>query len=176
VRRGPAGRLIRDSKLKPSEKLIMLALLERADNDTCAIPAWRSPSLRALEEDTSLSHRAVIRGVAHLELHGWLERTGQRRGQLPGTKHSGHGRSATRWALLPLDYGPAACACARPDRATSIQSDSKIVPEVSNLDWIPASAVPAGEEPRCTKGGREEGEGRWMGQPGGFFDAEANGY
>ena len=49
----------------------MLALLDRADNDDCRIPAWRSPSLLAVEEDTGLSHRAVVIGVAHLEA-AWL--------------------------------------------------------------------------------------------------------
>lgn len=167
MRRGQAGRLIRDSRLKPSEKLIMLALLERADNESCAIPAWRSPSLLAIEEDTSLSHRAVVRGVAHLEAHGWLERSGQRRGQLPGTKHSGRGRSATRWALMPLDCAPPPCSCPKPDRAPGIQSAGQIVPGVSNLDWIQAPAITAGQQPDCTKGGRDEGEREW-GSAGGW--------
>jgi hypothetical protein len=158
VKRGPAGRAIRDSALRPNEKLVMLALLDRAENEDSTIPAWRSPSLRAVESDTSLAHSTVVTVLAHLEFHGWLERTGQKRGQMPKTKESGRGRSSTRWALLPHDFAPVACTCPKPDRSPRGQSKNQIGRETANLDRSRTDTVSAGQDPDGTKGGRDEGD------------------
>jgi hypothetical protein len=155
--------MIRDSALRSNEKLIMLALLDRADNDTCEIPAWRSPSLLAVKQDTSLASSTVAATIAHIELHGWLKRDGQKRGQKPGTKHSGRGRSATRWALIP-DGVVLPCNCAKPDRPSRGQSPVQNVREADHLDCPDDEDVAAGQEPYLTKGGRGEGgrDGEWL--------------
>jgi hypothetical protein len=133
VRRGEAGRLIRDSALKPNEKLILLALLDRADNEDCAIPAWRSPSLTAVQKDTSLARSTVAATVAHLEMHGWLRREGQKAGQKPGTRHSGSGRSATRWRILPDDFA-LPCICKKADGPPDGPSGPQTVRGADHLD------------------------------------------
>lgn len=158
MKRGPAGRAIRDSTLRPNEKLVMLALLDRADNEDSVIPPWRSPSLKAVESDTSLAHSTVVTVLAHLEMHGWLERSGQKRGQMPKTKESGRGRSSTRWAILPHDFAPVACTCPKPDRSSRGQSDRKIGRTETNLDRSRGDTVSAGQDARCTKGVRDEGD------------------
>lgn len=166
VKRGPAGRAIRDSALRPNEKLVMLALLDRADNEDSTIPAWRSPSLRAVESDTSLAHSTVVTVLAHLEMHGWLERSGQKRGQMPKTKESGRGRSSTRWALLPHDFAPVGCTCPKPDRPSRDQSKNQIGREATNPDRSRGEAVSAGQGTDGTKGGRDEGDrGKGMPEP-----------
>jgi len=132
----------------------MLALLDRADNEDCVIPAWRSPSLWAIEKDTGLSRRSVTGLIRHLELHGWLARTGQRRGQMAGTKGSGRGRSATRWQLVP-GADPAECECPKPDRATSSHSEIQIGQQVPPPDRANGNGRTAGQSADCTKGGRE---------------------
>ena len=157
MRRGEAGRLIRDSSLSSTEKLVMLALLDRADNDDCAIPPWRSPSLLAVEKDTSLAHSTVLKTVAHLELHGWLQRSGSQRGQLAGTKRSGRGRSATKWTLIP-GATPAACNCPKPDRPSRGLSRKPDRPVSDHPDWSAGTPETAGHDPDCTKGGREGGK------------------
>jgi hypothetical protein len=141
----------------------MLALLDRADNEDSTIPAWRSPSLRAVESDTSLAHSTVVTVLAHLEMHGWLERSGQKRGQMPKTKESGRGRSSTRWALLPHDFAPVACICPKPDRPPRDQSKNQIGREATNPDRSRSNTASAGQEPDSTKGvirgeGDREGE------------------
>jgi hypothetical protein len=161
MRRGAADRLVRDSALRPHDKLVMLALLCRADNEDCKIPAWRSPSLSAVERDTSLSHATVLKVIEHLEKHLWLARDGQRRGQLAGTKGAGRGRSATAWRLLPGD-APLDCNCPKPDRSARDQSRKQIGREATNLDWSDGEPESAGEAPDCTKGVREGGNG-WDG-------------
>ena len=158
MRRGPAGRLIRDSALRPNEKLVMMVLLDRADNDDCAIPVWRSPSLLAVEHDTSLAHSTVVKTVAHLEMHGWLERSGQKRGQVSKTKGSGRGHTATRWKLIP-DDAPLACTCPKPDRPSRDQSPRKIGRETANPDWPNDSTVSAGQSSDSTKGAVTRGKG-----------------
>jgi len=176
MRRGPAGRLIRGSALRPNEKLVMLALLDRADNEDCKIPAWRSPSLTAVGQDTSLARSTVVVTLAHLELHGWLERSGRKAGQMAGSKQSGRGRSGTRWALFPLDFAPGPCSCRKPDSPARGPSKRQKVRTEDHPDSPSDHLAAAGQAVNRAKGVREEGEGRWMGQPGGFFDAEANGY
>jgi hypothetical protein len=145
----------------------MLALLDRSDNDNCVIPAWRAPSLLAVQKDTSLSHAAVVKTLRHLEMHGWLERTGQKAGQKAGTKRSGRGRTSTRWALLPLDFAPPSCTCTKPDRPPRSQSGAEIGHQGANPDWITDAPCDPRQNLDCTKGGRDEGESRWGG-PGGW--------
>jgi hypothetical protein len=181
VRRSEAGRAIRDSALTPSEKLILLALLDRADNEDSKIPHWRSPSLPALERDTSLGHATVLRLLPHLEQHRWLLREGQRRGQLKGTKGAGRGRSATVWRLLPGDV-PEECDCPKaekkprrpkPDRSVTDQSAAENGPQWTRLDWSTDIGVYAGQGTGDTKGVRDRGEGEW-GWPEGSEGEGAN--
>lgn len=173
MKRSTAGRAIRDSSLRSNEKLIMLALLDRADNEDCAIPAWRSPSLLAVEKDTSLSHATVLKTLAHLELHGWLQRDGAKRGQVAGTKRAGMGRSATRWSLLPGAI-PGDCSCPKPDRSARDQSRTPDRSTADQPDWSTEVPVPAGQDPDRTKGGRE-GESKEWEWPDDTIGSEVNG-
>jgi hypothetical protein len=166
--------MIRDSVLRPNEKLIMLALLDRADNDTCEIPAWRSPSLLAVQKDTSLARSTVAKTVAHLEMHGWLSREGQKAGQKPGTRHSGSGRSATRWTILPADFA-LPCKCGKPDRPSRGPSGVETVREADHLDSPSEDDVFAGQDADCTKGGRDEGEQGGWAWPGGSYGENPDG-
>lgn len=172
MRRGEAGRLIRDSALRPNEKLILLALLDRADNEDCTIPAWRSPSLTAVQKDTSLARSTVAATVAHLEMHGWLSRDGQKAGQKPGTRHSGSGRSATRWRILPDGFAMP-CTCKKADGPSGGPSESQIGRGADHLDSPGEDQVSAGRPWDCTKGGRDEGNGEW-GWPEDSVGAEVN--
>ena len=142
----------------------MLALLDRADNDDCVIPAWRAPSLSAAAQDTSLARSTAAAALAHLELHGWLERSGQKSGQMKGTRHSGSGKSGTRWALVPLDYAPGPCKC-KPDSPARGPSRSQIVRVEDHPDSPSDQAIPARQTEDYTKGGRDEGGMVW-GSPG----------
>lgn len=134
----------------------MLALLDRSNNEDSVIPDWRSPSLWAIEKDTGLSRRSVTGLIRHLEQHRWLQRTGQKRGQLAGTKGPGRGRSATRWELIPGDI-PEECSCPKPDRAASNRSEIQIGQQVPPSDRANEEVVSAGQIADCTKGGREGG-------------------
>jgi hypothetical protein len=136
----------------------MLALLDRADNDDCVIPPWRAPSLRAVDRDTSLAHSTVARVLAHLELHGWLNREGRKPGQMASTRGAGRGRSGTRWTLIPGAV-PGQCGCARPDGPVRKPPDSQMVRSSDRLDGPIGSDVPAGHDPDRTKG-VSEGENR----------------
>jgi hypothetical protein len=171
VRRGQAGRLVRDSSLKPNERFIMLVLLDRANNDDCTIPAWCSPSLQAVEHDTGLAHSTVVKSLAHLEMHLWLAREGQKRGQVAKTKGSGRGRTATRWTLMP-DGGPLACNCPKPDRPSRDQSPPQIGRGEANLDRPNDIGVLAGQVSDCTEGSvtRVSREGKpWRGENGDYL-------
>lgn len=161
MRRSTAGRAIRDSSLRPNERLVMFALLDRANNDDCTIPHWLAPSLTAVEHDTGLSRSTVAAAVAHLELHGWLQRDGQKRGQVPKTKQSGRMRSVTRWSLLPHDFIPGDCACPKPDRPSRGPSKVKKVRGEDHLDSPSALPVSAGQPRGGSEGLRGEGSSRW---------------
>lgn len=158
MKRSAAGRAIRDSSLRPNERLVMLVLLDRANNDDCTIPHWLAPSLAAVEHDTGLAHSTVITALAHLEKHGWLRREGQKRGQVAKTKQSGRMRSVTRWSLFPDDYVPGDCACPKRDRSPSGQSKSQIVRGAANLDRSAASTISAGQTAGGSEGLRGEGD------------------
>lgn len=138
----------------------MFALLDRANNEDCAIPAWLSPSLTAVEHDTGLARSTVASALAHLELHGWLRREGQKRGQVAKTKQSGRLRSTTRWGLLPDDFIPGDCSCPKPDRPSRALSKSQIGRVEDHLDSPSDMPVSAGQTPGGSKGLRDEGS-RW---------------
>jgi hypothetical protein len=60
--------------MRPSERLVFFVLLERANNDDCAVPDFMTPSLVQLADDTGLSKKTVRAGLNHLESHGWVHR------------------------------------------------------------------------------------------------------
>jgi hypothetical protein len=170
VKRSEADRLVRDSALRPNEKLIMLALLCRADNDGCQIPAWRSPSLLAVQRDTSLAHSTVVKTVAHLEMHGWLSRSGQKRGKV---QKSARGRSVTVWHLIPAAI-PAGCDCPVPDRPSRGQSRTSNRSADGQFNRPDDISVSAAQAQDCTKGVREGAEVEGDGWPEDSVGAEVN--
>ena len=153
MKRGAAGKLIRRSTaLRPSEKLIMLTLLERADNADSTLPY--SPSLTRIKAETKLSHASVIDGLAHLELHGWLSREQRQPGQLAGTRGAGYGCGRVRYCLIPAEITPCSCPRARsarrlPDRSTNHVQTGQ---ELTHLDRSTAMPVSAGQDATRTKG------------------------
>ena len=65
-------------------------LLEGADNDTCLVPEYTTPSMTELQMWTRLGRSTVYRVLSHTEAHGWLSR------------QSGRGRGhKTRYQLVP---------------------------------------------------------------------------
>ena len=160
VKRSTAGRAIRDSALRPNERLVLFALLDRANNDDCVIPHWLAPSLTAVQHDTGLARSTVAAALAHLELHGWLVREGQKRGQVARTKLSGRLKSVTRWSLLPHDFVPGDCSCTKPDSPHRGPSERQIGRETDHLDSPSGVPVSAGQTPDSSKGLRDKGS-RW---------------
>lgn len=63
------------SQLEPSARLLMLALLAKADNDSAAIPPEHTPSLTTIQEMTGLARSAVAEWLTALEQAGWIIRT-----------------------------------------------------------------------------------------------------
>lgn len=63
------------SSLEPSARLIVLALLTKADNETAVISADRTPSLVTLAGMTGLARSAVAEWLNALEDAGWVKRT-----------------------------------------------------------------------------------------------------
>lgn len=135
----------------------MFALLDRANNDDCTIPHWLAPSLTAVVHDTGLARSTVAAIIAHLELHGWLLREGQKRGQVPKTKQSGRMRSVTRWSLLPHDFVPGDCTCPKPDRPSRGPSERQKVRTEDHLDSPSNRLVRAGQTASGSEGLRGEG-------------------
>ena len=161
VKRSTAGRAIRDSSLRPNERLVLLTLLDRANNDDCAIPHWLAPSLTGVAHDTGLARSTAAATVAHLELHGWLRREGQKAGQMAKTKQSGRLKSGTRWRLFPDDFVPGDCSCAKPDGPHRGPSKRQIVRVEDHLDSPSGVPVSAGQTPGGSEGLiRDEGS-RW---------------
>lgn len=62
------------SDLEPPARLIVLALLTKADNDTAAIAPDRTPSLSTLTVMTGLARSAVTEWLNALEDAGWVKR------------------------------------------------------------------------------------------------------
>jgi MarR-like DNA-binding transcriptional regulator SgrR of sgrS sRNA len=56
------------------ESAVFYVLLERSDNDTCAIPLWMTPSLVQLAEAVHCSKSAAAAALDHLSAHGWVIR------------------------------------------------------------------------------------------------------
>lgn len=162
MKRSTAGRAIRDSSLRPNERLVMFALLDRANNEDCAVPHWLAPSLTAVAHDTGLARSTTAATVAHLELHGWLRREGQKAGQMAKTKQSGRLRSGTRWHLFPDDFVPGDCSCAKPDGPRRGLSKRQIGRVGDHLDSPGGVSVSAGQAMGGSEGlsvTREVGEG-----------------
>lgn len=62
--------------LRPSLKLILLSLADRAsDDDLC----W--PSIARLSDDTGLDRKTIIEGLGLLCYHGLIQKTGEYRGR-----------------------------------------------------------------------------------------------
>lgn len=62
------------SKLEPSARLVLCALMSKADNDTAEVAPEHSPSLTTLAEMTGLAKSAVAEWLNALEDAGWVKR------------------------------------------------------------------------------------------------------
>jgi DNA-binding PadR family transcriptional regulator len=69
------------SSLESSARLLVLALLTKADVETAVIPAEHSPSLTTLQQMTGLSLSSVKDWLNALEDAGWVKRTRRLRGR-----------------------------------------------------------------------------------------------
>lgn len=78
------------SNLEPSARLIVLALLTKADNDTAVVKPEHAPSLTTLAAMTGLSRSTVADWLNGLEDAGWIKRHRPAKG----------GRSRTSYTLL----------------------------------------------------------------------------
>jgi hypothetical protein len=76
MRRGDAHKHLREHGhwMQMSERVVFYALLERADNNDCAIPGFMTPSLVQLAGDCSCSKASVATALRHLEHHSWIGR------------------------------------------------------------------------------------------------------
>lgn len=63
------------SCMEPPARLIVLALLTKADNDTAVVPREHSPSLTTLGAMTGLARSALAEWLNALEDGGWVKRT-----------------------------------------------------------------------------------------------------
>lgn len=63
------------SDMEPPARLIVLALLTKADNLTAAVPREHSPSLSTIVAMTGLARSAVAEWLNALEDAGWVKRT-----------------------------------------------------------------------------------------------------
>ena len=71
MKRSHAERAVSESTLTRSERLVMMMLLRRADNDDCTvIPSWRTPTVKLLAAECALSERRLRRILGHLAAHG----------------------------------------------------------------------------------------------------------
>lgn len=84
-------RAVLRSRLEPPARLIILALLAKADNKTAIIPSEHSPSLSTLQEMTGLSRSAVTDWLNALEDAKWVLR------ERPACSSGGH---RTCYALM----------------------------------------------------------------------------
>lgn len=62
------------SEMDPSPRLIVLALLTKADNATAVVPKEHSPSLTTLQAMTGLARSALAEWLNALEDAGWVKR------------------------------------------------------------------------------------------------------
>lgn len=63
------------SELEPAARLIVLALLRKADNDNAVVPPEHTPSLTTLQAMTGLSRSSLTDWLNALEDAGWVKRT-----------------------------------------------------------------------------------------------------
>lgn len=75
VTRWDVERAVLHSQLDPPARLLVLALLTKANNDTAVIPPEHSPSLTTIQGMTGLSRSAVAEWLDALEIAGWVTRT-----------------------------------------------------------------------------------------------------
>lgn len=120
MKRSQAGMLVKSCEyLLTSEKAVLLALLERADNETCSLPKTMTPTVATLAVWTSLSLRTVQRVLAHLEKHGWARVT-----------RGGNGRGIkSEYELVPREPD-ISCDCERvsPVRPLRAQKGVTVTP------------------------------------------------
>lgn len=113
MRRGETAKLIRQvgtgGSLKPSDRAVLLTLLERSHNETGEIEAKYAPHSRdELARWAGLSTRQVQRAMGHLEAHGWLK------------VERGNGRGkGSRYCLVPR-VPDMVCGCRKGDTVTPI--------------------------------------------------------
>lgn len=74
VTRWDVERAVLHSQLDPPARLLVLALLTKANNDTAVIPPEHSPSLTTIQGMTGLSRSAVAEWLDALEIAGWVKR------------------------------------------------------------------------------------------------------
>lgn len=135
-----AERTVRDSALSAAEKLVMLSLLSRAENEDCTLPARYTPTERQLAGNASLSLLRVKDVLRHLRRHGWLDvRPGRGRPPLDKRKKTLSRRSF--YILFP-GSAPEPCGpdCPGIDRKRTAKKDAPAHPITQKKD-APAHPV-----------------------------------
>ena len=149
------------SDLTPMERLVMLVLAKRCDDDPPRIPARFSPSLTRLQSETGLSRSSLAKQLSNLEAAGWIVRT------RPGRAEQLRDKARTAYALhVPRtsagdglvherdEASPRGDGASPPHDRTSprdVLSLSCSSPEASSL----AAAAAAGESPQFKTNGSE---------------------
>jgi hypothetical protein len=123
VKRSHAERAVSESALTRSERLVMMMLLRRSDNEDCSlIPSWRTPTVRLLAAECALSERRLRRILAHLAAHGWLE-------YRPGTpgRRPAAGKQGGKGIFRPVPGPTARCSppCAGIHPATTRNNEKR---------------------------------------------------
>jgi hypothetical protein len=149
---------VKQARLPPRDFKIFTVLLDRADFNTAEIPGRFQPkSLEALAGLCEMSKPTLCRGLAHLEVEGWLKRDRPAGGR-------GH---STRYTLALGDR----CYCSGPGRPRKrktvspfpAETVSEIGPELSHqrdLNSLRITDKPAGQAPVSAEGRGDGGRMR----------------
>jgi hypothetical protein len=135
MRRGEAWKPLREygGWMRLAEKAVFYALLERSNNDDCAIPYRYTPSLAQLAEAVGGSKSTVVLALDHLEWHRWIHR---KRVSNPGRGHK------TTYQLIPGGFCHPYCELLTRRRRPSPNSRRQ------------SSAAPKGSDSRTLSDGK----------------------
>ena len=129
-------RAVLGSQLDPYARLIMLALLAKADNRTAVIPPEHTPSLTTIQAMTGLGRSSVTEYLGMLESGGWVSRT------KPQNKER---RERTQYALHPGES-----PLQRPSRASRVPKGQRTRPH-SGLELGRTAAQQESESSTSTR-------------------------
>jgi hypothetical protein len=159
VKRSDVERKVAESNLAMAEKLTMMMLARRADNDTGIVPDWYTPTQAQLAAEVTVSVRWLRELLGHLERHGWVKVA------------SGRGRGhKSAYSLIP-GADPGICQCSNKRgtghpllraekryRETPFTAGKGELGRTEKGNWAPANPqVTNGFAPRDHQGGSREG-------------------